>query len=170
MRCHSKLLLEIHVMMKRILRAVEAIPLHITLPIIRLDDALGESWALPYQACQTYQVRYLSTRSKAKQLPNTRQSFQDILQALVFGNGRVGALRVALGLFLLRSTESRQLIDSGNWQQVVREGSRVSQAMVVCGDRIGYPSPDFQNHCPFPYCSGRMIGNGGSWYVPCSYA
>ena len=71
MRCHSKLLLEIHAMMKRILRAVEAIPLHITLPIIRLDDALGESWALPYQACQTYKVRYLSAWSKPEPISNT---------------------------------------------------------------------------------------------------
>lgn len=43
-------------MMKRLIRAVEAIPLHLTLAIVRLDDALGESWALPYQACQTLGV------------------------------------------------------------------------------------------------------------------
>ena len=43
-------------MMKRLVRAVEAIPLHLTLPIVRLDDALGESWALPHQACQTFGV------------------------------------------------------------------------------------------------------------------
>ena len=45
-----------HAMMKDLVRAVEAIPLHLTLPIVRLDDALGESWALPYQACQTLHV------------------------------------------------------------------------------------------------------------------
>lgn len=45
-----------HGTMKEILGAIEAIPLHLTLPIVRLDDALGESWALPYQACQTLQV------------------------------------------------------------------------------------------------------------------
>ena len=43
-------------MMKRLVRAVEAIPLHLTLPIVRLDDALDESWALPYQACRTLHV------------------------------------------------------------------------------------------------------------------
>ena len=41
-----------HQMMKRIVKALEAIPLHLSLAIVRLDDALGESWALPYQACQ----------------------------------------------------------------------------------------------------------------------
>ena len=45
-----------HAMMKSLVRAVEAIPSHLTLPIVRLDDALGESWALPYQACQTLNV------------------------------------------------------------------------------------------------------------------
>ena len=44
-------------MMKRLVRAVEAIPLHLTLAVVRLDDALGESWALPFQACQNFQVR-----------------------------------------------------------------------------------------------------------------
>ena len=43
-------------MMKRLVRAVEAIPLHLTLAVVRLDDALGESWALPYQACRTLHV------------------------------------------------------------------------------------------------------------------
>ena len=45
-----------HAMMKSLVRAVEAIPLHLTLPIVRLDDGLGESWALPYQACLTLRV------------------------------------------------------------------------------------------------------------------
>ena len=49
-------MLDIHAMIKRLVRAVEAIPLHLTLAIVRLDDALGESWALPYQACQTLEV------------------------------------------------------------------------------------------------------------------
>ena len=48
--------MDIHAMMKRLIRAVEAIPLHLTVGIVRLDDALGESWGLPYQACQTLEV------------------------------------------------------------------------------------------------------------------
>lgn len=45
------MLLGIHKMLKRLLRAIEAIPLHLSLGIVRLDDALGESWGLPIQAC-----------------------------------------------------------------------------------------------------------------------
>ena len=59
--CVSQRLLDIHAMMKRLVRAVEAIPLHLSLGIVRLDDALGESWALPYQACQTFQVHTSSS-------------------------------------------------------------------------------------------------------------
>jgi len=50
------MLLNIHQTMKRIARAIEAIPLHLTLPILRFDDALGESWALPFQACVQWDV------------------------------------------------------------------------------------------------------------------
>lgn len=53
------MLLGIHRMLKRLVRALEAIPLHLSLSIVRLDDALGESWALPYQACQTFAVSCL---------------------------------------------------------------------------------------------------------------
>lgn len=42
--------------MRRIAQGIESIPLHLSLPIIRLDDALGESWALPFQACTDYNV------------------------------------------------------------------------------------------------------------------
>ena len=43
--------------MKKIIMAIDSIPLHLSLDIIRLDDALGESWGLPFQACQTWSVR-----------------------------------------------------------------------------------------------------------------
>ena len=43
--------------MKKIVRLIEAIPVHLSLDIVRLDDALGESWALPFQACTTWNVR-----------------------------------------------------------------------------------------------------------------
>jgi hypothetical protein len=42
--------------MQSAIRAIEAIPLHLSLSLIRLDDALGESWALPFQACTEWQV------------------------------------------------------------------------------------------------------------------
>lgn len=52
------MLLDISNQMKRVIRAIEAVPLHLTLDVVRLDDALGESWALPLQACRTWHVSY----------------------------------------------------------------------------------------------------------------
>lgn len=50
------ILLNISRHIKRMVRAIEAIPLHLTIDIIRLDDALGQSWGLPLQACATWEV------------------------------------------------------------------------------------------------------------------
>lgn len=50
------MLLDLASQTKRVIRVVEAIPLHLTLDIVRLDDALGESWALPFQACPIWAV------------------------------------------------------------------------------------------------------------------
>jgi hypothetical protein len=44
--------------MEHIIRAIDAIPLHLSLDIIRLDDALGESWGLPFQACTQWHVSH----------------------------------------------------------------------------------------------------------------
>jgi hypothetical protein len=52
-----------HGNIKRILRAIEAIPLHLNLDIVRFDDALGESWALPFQACSQWLVSYFATQT-----------------------------------------------------------------------------------------------------------
>jgi hypothetical protein len=45
--------------MKQVLRAIDAIPLHLSLDVVRFDDALGESWALPLQACKHWAVSYV---------------------------------------------------------------------------------------------------------------
>jgi hypothetical protein len=52
--------------LKRIMRAIEAIPLHLTLDIVRLDDAHGESWPLPLQACRTWNVSLVCRKSLLK--------------------------------------------------------------------------------------------------------
>ncbi|KAG4270567.1 hypothetical protein FPRO04_02548 [Fusarium proliferatum] len=57
-------LLDIRGQMKRMIRAIEAIPLHLTLDIVRLDDVHGESWALPLQACRTWENLFAVTRAK----------------------------------------------------------------------------------------------------------
>ena len=55
-------------MMKRLVVAVEALPLHLTLAIVRLDDALGESWALPYRVCQTFDVSHVQVYQTGTEL------------------------------------------------------------------------------------------------------
>lgn len=60
------MLLDITGQLKRIMRAIEAIPLHLTLDIVRLDDAHGESWALPLQACRTWNVSLICKKVLSK--------------------------------------------------------------------------------------------------------
>ena len=56
------MLLNIQATMRRIAQGIESIPLHLSLPIIRFDDALGESWGLPFQACSDFMVVKLVRR------------------------------------------------------------------------------------------------------------
>lgn len=46
--------MKIHRMLKRLLLATEAT--HLSLGVVKLGDALGESWALPIQACLSREV------------------------------------------------------------------------------------------------------------------
>lgn len=62
--------------MKRIARALEAIPLHLTLPIIRFDDALGESWGLPFQACTRWHVSLFSNNCEGYSHSNDNADLQ----------------------------------------------------------------------------------------------
>ena len=116
-------------MMKRLVRAVEAIPLHLTLPIVRLDDALGESWALPYQACQTLHVFIIP--QIVKSVPDWQQSFEQVLKKVVFPDGRPGAGHVELGRFIIRSVKGGASLNTRTWEHVVKEGAHLTQAMVL---------------------------------------
>ena len=71
--CISQKILDIHSMVKSILRAIEAIPLHLTLPLIRVDDAFGWPCLLPLEACQTYEV-YHNLRSLVSLITGFRDS------------------------------------------------------------------------------------------------
>ncbi|KAI4158381.1 MAG: hypothetical protein LQ342_007467 [Letrouitia transgressa] len=133
---NGDMLLGIHRMLKRLVRALEAIPLHLSLSIVRLDDALGESWALPYQACQTF------------------ASFKNILQVVVFGNGRPGARRVLLDQIVLRSAKDGVTLDATNWHALVKQGSHVCQAMVL--DKTW----STEKTCAFPNCHGSISPDG----------
>ena len=92
------MLLGIHNMNKRLVRAVEAIPLHLSLGIVRLDDALGESWALPFQACLSEEVyaqfyllnEYLTNFQRASKI------FSELLFSLVLDLGHGGCFKISI--------------------------------------------------------------------------
>ena len=50
------LLLHISSQMKRVVDTLEAMPRGLGVSIIRLDDALGDTWGLPLQACESWGV------------------------------------------------------------------------------------------------------------------
>ncbi|KAJ0153818.1 Virginiamycin B lyase [Fusarium oxysporum f. sp. albedinis] len=107
------MLLDITAQLKHIIRAIEAIPLHLTLDIVRLDDAHGESWALPLQACTTW------------------ESFNDMLQFVVYANNRPGADYITHNLFDVSNAKTGKHVDQNTWEMSVKPGFHVEQAMVV---------------------------------------
>ncbi|KAL5588271.1 hypothetical protein FOBRF1_014799 [Fusarium oxysporum] len=107
------MLLDITAQLKHIIQAIEAIPLHLTLDIVRLDDAHGESWALPLQACTTW------------------ESFNDMLQFVVYANNRPGADYITHNLFDVSNAKTGKHVDQNTWAMSVKPGFHVEQAMVV---------------------------------------
>ncbi|EXL54410.1 hypothetical protein FOCG_05279 [Fusarium oxysporum f. sp. radicis-lycopersici 26381] len=107
------MLLDITAQLKHIIRAIEAIPLHLNLDIVRLDDAHGESWALPLQACTTW------------------ESFNDMLQFVVYANNRPGADYITHNLFDVSNAKTGKHVDQNTWAMSVKPGFHVEQAMVV---------------------------------------
>ncbi|EEU39257.1 uncharacterized protein NECHADRAFT_43464 [Fusarium vanettenii 77-13-4] len=95
------MLLDITGQLKRIIRAIEAIPLHLTLDIVRLDDAHGESWALPLQACQTW------------------NSFSDMLRLVVYANERPGANLIMRNQFSIMVAQNGMELNEGVWGRFV---------------------------------------------------
>ncbi|RKL49023.1 hypothetical protein BFJ70_g1958 [Fusarium oxysporum] len=110
---NTYMLLDITAQLKHIIRAIEAIPLHLNLDIVRLDDAHGESWALPLQACTTW------------------ESFNDMLQFVVYANNRPGADYITHNLFDVSNAKTGKHVDQNTWAMSVKPGFHVEQAMVV---------------------------------------
>ncbi|KAH7556630.1 hypothetical protein BM1_06064 [Bipolaris maydis] len=111
---NTRMLLDIASHMKGIARAIESIPLHLSVDIIRLDDALGESWGLPFQACQTW------------------NSFTDILKVVVYGNQRPGLDYIVRGQFQLTFAKTgRSIGQPHRWDSTIRPGAHIKQAMVI---------------------------------------
>ncbi|RSL68999.1 hypothetical protein CEP54_002571 [Fusarium duplospermum] len=130
---NTRLLLDITGQLKRILRAIEAIPLHLTLDIVRLDDAHGESWALPLQACRTY------------------DAFHDMLLLVVYANKRPGADLIAWNRFSIMMAQTGMELDDRAWEGFVKPGLHIEQAMVV-----PQASP-LQGNCVDPRCGGKVV-------------
>lgn len=59
---NTALLLQVANQMKRVIQAMEAMPRQLDVDIIRLDDALGETWGLPLQACVSWDVSFQASR------------------------------------------------------------------------------------------------------------
>ncbi|QYT05169.1 TPR_REGION domain-containing protein [Trichoderma simmonsii] len=110
---NTRTLLNIASQMKRIIRAIEAIPLHLTLDIVRLDDALGESWALPIQACQNW------------------KSFHNLLSAVIYTRDRPGMNRIHSMHLTLTMANGGIELGEFNWARAIKPGLHVEQAIVV---------------------------------------
>lgn len=112
-------------MSKRLVRAVEAIPLHLTWDLVRLTDALGESRALPHQACQTLQVWDVSSVGCIAILTNLLVEFKHLLKSVSFANNRSGAKLVQLDQFILL------ILSDHSWKTLVKN-ALVSLKLSVC--------------------------------------
>ncbi|KAH9896386.1 hypothetical protein F4778DRAFT_265730 [Xylariomycetidae sp. FL2044] len=111
-------LLEIASQMKKLIRAVEAIPLHLTLDIVRLDDALRVSWALPFQACQTW------------------DSFIDILRHVVLAGRRPRPFSTADHPFAIADrpfsigfANTKERIIAAKWHTFIKPGLHLEQSI-----------------------------------------
>ncbi|KAL4781118.1 hypothetical protein BJX76DRAFT_24670 [Aspergillus varians] len=131
-------LLNISRQMKRIVSAIEAIPLHLTLPIIRLDDALGESWGLPFQACTTW------------------EAFNNLILGVVFTNGRTGTSLVMGGKFIITSAKTGQSLSPLTWNEAIKAGMHLHQAMII------EETTSVKGVCPHPACRGVLQSKFGN--------
>lgn len=126
--------------MKRIIKSIEAIPLHLTVGIVRLDDALGESWGLPIQACGDW------------------DSFHNMLKSVVFANGRAGAQKVLNEQFVITLSKTGQQVTRWDWEKTITEGAHIEQAMIVSRDA----SSDRGRRCLRPGCNGTVVNGVGN--------
>ncbi|OBS26272.1 hypothetical protein FPOA_00212 [Fusarium poae] len=129
---NTRMLLDISGQLKKVIKAIEAIPLHLTLDIVRLDDAHGESWALPFQACQTW------------------DSFCDLLRCVVYANDRPGLNHIRQNLFTITHSKTGAQINEFTWQSAITSGLHIEQAMLV--KRAGP-----QETCVDPTCTGNLV-------------
>ncbi|KAH6636439.1 hypothetical protein F5144DRAFT_179711 [Chaetomium tenue] len=143
---NTRLLLRIASQLKRVIQVIEAMPRDLGVDIIRLDDAWGETWGLPLQACGSW------------------ESFCDLLQRVVFA-GKPGLDQVTDDQFAITlANAGRMNLNPFTWRLVLEKNIHIEQTMVVCR---AYSKPS--KACPFPGCSGMTIlaVNGGKRCSTC---
>ena len=144
-------MLGIHATLKRIARAVDAIPLHIGLDIIRVEDALGDSLGIPFMACRDITV---SSETSIIYRVNFHksQSLHRVLSAV--WNGRPGQMHIDRGQYVLRFADTASMLTRENFGGL-RAGGTIIQAMAV--EEFAFQDAT----CPFPSCGGSMHGEVG---------
>ncbi|KAI1039544.1 hypothetical protein LB505_002594 [Fusarium chuoi] len=128
-----RMLLDIRGQMKNMIRAIEAIPLHLTLDIVRLDDVHGESWALPLQACRTWESK----------------SFREMLLFVVYANKRPGANYITQNLFAVTQAKTGKGVDQETWEAMIKPGFHIEQAVILKGSHSS-------KRCLNPKCAGIL--------------
>ena len=132
--------------MKSIAQSIDSLPLHLNLPLIRFNDALGESWAIPFQACTTW------------------QAFKEMLTAVIFREQRPGFDRVIKNQFVLKIAKRNRDVPPSEWKKRIEPGMHIEQWMSV---------PELEvadsRACPFPECDGTPSDisrspEEGTWY------
>ncbi|KAL9062897.1 MAG: hypothetical protein Q9157_008556 [Trypethelium eluteriae] len=134
---NARLILDIHTQMSVITRLVGTISPHITPPIIQLDDACGQTWALPLQACSDW------------------ASFTNVLRAVVYPHGKPGHISIASERFVISHADSGRIIQPDAWKHLVRDRLHIENAMLVS------EQPANRNQCPYPNCFGKLISESG---------
>ena len=155
---NTRLLFLIAHQMKQVLRAIEGIPSRLDVDIIRLDDALGETWGLPLQACGSWDVSRQGSCVCGVCIDQSK-SFCHLLQHVVFA-GRPGHSRVTTGQFAITLATSGAMMNRRNWQDFIKRDVHIQQAMVVSRENTSMTSE--ANVCPFPGCSGVVQRGHGS--------
>ncbi|WJG35579.1 uncharacterized protein FOBCDRAFT_241270 [Fusarium oxysporum Fo47] len=117
---------------KHIISAIEVIPLHLTLDIVRLNDVHGESWALPLQTCRTW------------------ESFKEILQFVVYANERPGAKCITHNLFATAQAKTGKKVDQETWETMIEPGFHLEQAVVLKVDH-------WSRRCLDPKYTGTLL-------------
>ncbi|KAK4675721.1 hypothetical protein QC764_0081020 [Podospora pseudoanserina] len=142
---NTLLLLHIANQMKRVVQAIEAIPRHVDVDVVRRDDALGDTWGLPLQACRSW-----------------NRSFGNMLQHVIFA-GRPGLQRVINGQFVITFATSGMRVDEYNWHAFIKRDIHIQQAMVVSRANTGKNA--HAKKCPFPGCVGEIAkgDRAGTW-------